>query len=83
VTTGAPVVINATIFDNTGTQIGLQAIAMPPNGHIAFISAERFPVTAGRRGLIQFQNTAGGTIAAVGLRFSPSGSFTSVPVAAQ
>lgn len=78
--TSQAVVVNATIRDDNGAQIGLQAVALPAMGHSSFAVADRFSMTSGRRGIIEFQNTAGGAIAGVGLRFSPFGSFTSVPV---
>jgi hypothetical protein len=74
------VIINATIRDENGTQIGLQAVALPAMGHTSFAVADRFSITSGRRGIIEFQNTAGGAVTGLGLRFSPFGSFTSVPI---
>ena len=76
--TAEAVIINATIRDDNGAQIGLQAVALPAMGHTSFAVADRFSVTGGRRGIIEFQNTAGGSIAGLGLRFSPFGSFTSI-----
>jgi len=74
------VIINATIRDDNGAQIGLQAVALPAMGHTSFAVADRFSVTNSRRGIIELQNTAGGAITGLGLRFSPFGSFTSVPI---
>jgi hypothetical protein len=78
--TAEAVIINATIRDDNGTQIGLQAVALPAMGHTSFAVADRFSMTSGRRGIIEFQNTAGGAITGLGLRFSAFGSFTSIPV---
>ena len=78
--TNQAVIVNATIRDDNGAQIGLQAVALPAMGHTSFAVAARFSMTNGRRGIIEFQNTAGGAITGLGLRFSPFGSFTSVPV---
>jgi hypothetical protein len=36
-------------------------------------------VSAGKRGIVQFQSVPGGVIAGLELRFSPFGTFTSVP----
>jgi hypothetical protein len=74
------VIVNATIRDDNGAQLGLQAVALPAMGHTSFAVADRFSMTSGRRGIIEFRNTAGGAVTALGLRFSPFGSFTSVPV---
>jgi hypothetical protein len=78
--TSDAVTINATIRDDSGAQIGLQPFAVPAMGHTSFALNDRLPVTSGRRGVVEFQTTAGAAIAGLGLRFSPSGSFTSVPV---
>lgn len=77
--TTAPVIVNAVIRDDNGTQIGLQAVVLSGKAHTAFFITDRFSVTSGRRGTIEFQNTAGGAVTGIGLRFNPSGSFTSVP----
>ena len=41
--------------------------------------AARYPVTAQRRGTVEFQTPAGGQISVLGLRFSPTSAFTTVP----
>jgi hypothetical protein len=74
------VIVNATIRDDNGAQIGLQAVALPALGHTSFAVVDRFSVTSGRRGIIELKNTAGGAITGLGLRFSSFGSFTSVPI---
>ena len=79
--TGDAVIVTATIRDDNGAQIGLQAVALPAMGHTSFEVADRFSVTSGRRGIIEFRNTAGGAVTGLGLRFSPFGSFTSIPPA--
>ncbi|MDP2998151.1 MAG: choice-of-anchor C family protein [Bryobacterales bacterium] len=80
-TTG-PATISFALRDENGAQLGVQSIALPGNGHTSFAVASRFPLAAGRRGIIEIQNTTGGAMAALGLRFSPFGSFTSIPVTA-
>ncbi len=67
----------ATIWDDSGNQLGTQFITIPGNGHTAFVLPNEFPLIAGKRGIVKFQNTGG--IAGIGLRFSPFGTFTSVP----
>lgn len=78
--TSAPAVINAAIFDNNGAQLALEAVTVPPMGHLAFFLPDRFASTVAKRGIVQFQNTSGGAVDAVGLRFSPLQTFTSVPI---
>jgi hypothetical protein len=40
--TNAAMIINATINDDNGAQIGLQAVALPAMGHTSFVIADRF-----------------------------------------
>jgi hypothetical protein len=70
--------VTATIFDSTGTQLGVQTIALPANGHLSNLIPTLFPATTGLQGIVQFQNSAG-NLAGIGLRASPQGTFTSVP----
>ena len=70
--------INATIWDDSGNQLGVQSISVAGTGHTAFVLTDQIPVAAGKRGIIQFQNPSGG-VSGLGLRFSPAGPFTDVP----
>lgn len=72
--------ISATIWDANGSQIGAQSINLSGDGHGGYIVPNVFTVTAGQRGTIEFQNMSGGGLAGIGLRFSPFGTFTSVPI---
>jgi len=71
--------ITATIWDDTGSQLGSQTIAVVGSGHTSFVLPDLLPLTAGKRGILQFQNTSGGSLTVLGLRFSSFGTFTSVP----
>ena len=48
------------------------------SGHAAFFTGSQFPESGNKLGVIQFQSSGG--LTGVGLRYSPSGSFTSVPI---
>ena len=52
-------------------------------GHTSFNLTDRFPVTAQRRGTVEFQTPAGGGISVLGLRFNPAGAFSTIPVLAK
>jgi hypothetical protein len=69
----------AIVLDQNGVQLETTQIPVPALGHTSFFLTERFSQSANRVGIIQFQNPSGG-ITGVGLRFSPSASFTSVPI---
>lgn len=84
--------ITATVWDQYGNQIltqqpiKLSKTDPSGNGHDAFMLTDRLSVTAGTRGIVQFQSNAltptgpVGQLAGLGLRASPSGSFTSLPI---
>ena len=72
--------ISATIWDANGSQIGTESINLSGDGHGGYVVPTVFTVTAGQRGTIQFENMSGGGLAGIGLRFSPFGTFTSVPI---
>jgi len=76
--TSAPVTVTATIWDRSGSQIGTQSFVMLANGHTAFDLATQWTATDNQQGIIAFQSSGGG-LTGLGLRFSPFGTFTSVP----
>ena len=77
--TTTPTTITATLYDSTGMQLGVQSLTLPAAGHTSFLLPSQFPATAGLQGMVQLQSSAG-NLAGVGLRASPQGTFTSVPV---
>jgi len=70
--------ITATLFDQNGAQVGSTPVSLPPFGHTALFLDQLLASSQNQLGLVQFQST--GPITGVGLRFSPSGSFTSIPI---
>jgi hypothetical protein len=69
--------VTVTMWDDLGNQLGTQNLSIAGSGHAAFVLPNQFPLTSGKRGILRFQATGG--IAGLGLRFSPFGTFTSVP----
>jgi len=69
--------VTATVWDEEGNQLITQNLAIIGNGHMSFVLPNQLLLTAGKRGIVQFQNSGG--LAGLGLRFSPFGTFTSVP----
>jgi hypothetical protein len=53
--------------------------SVPPQGHMAFVLAQQFPVIAGHSGLAEFYSAAG-NFSMIALRFNPTQSFTAAPV---
>ncbi len=53
---------------------------MDANGHLSFVLSLQYPVTAGKRGTIEFDAPAGGQISAMGMRFTaPNNALTTIP----
>ena len=75
----AAAALTATIWDDNGNRMGTQVIPLAGSGHASFALPDQLPLTVGRRGILQLQSPASEGIAALGLRFSPSSSFTSIP----
>jgi hypothetical protein len=75
----APASIGVTIWDEHWTQLGLEQLTIPASGHASFLLEGRFPVTAGKRGIIEFRAGSEGKVAGLGLRFHPDGSFFMIP----
>jgi hypothetical protein len=65
------------IFDEAGIKLGGEMIRLTAGQREAFTLPQRFPVTAGRRGTIAPKASLE-SLSALGLRFSPGGSFASV-----
>lgn len=64
------------IRNSTGERLVLDQITLQPRQKIVFSLTERFPAAAGQRGSIELTSSPG-TFAALGLRFNPTGAFTS------
>lgn len=71
--------ITATVWDDAGIQVASQVLAVAAGGHSSFFLSDLLPPTVAKRGIVKFQSTSGGSVAGLGLRFSPFSTFTSVP----
>ena len=82
--------IPITIRDDTGAQISTPGatISLAGHGHTSFVLSDPvqgFPVTANRRGTIEFDTPSGGQISVLGIRTTPLGNgntFTTIPALA-
>ena len=77
-------IIPVVIRDDTGVQISAPGATIPlgGNGHTAFVLSDPvqgFPVTANKRGTIEFDTPTGGQISVLGIRFTPLGPATRSP----
>ena len=78
-----PANIAVVIRDDTGAQIGTGSLALAGSGHTSFVLSTQFPVTANKRGTVEFDTPPGGQISALGIRFTPPNFvMTTIPVLA-
>ena len=75
----APVVVTASISDEGGRSFGTATISIAANGHTELFIPQEFPLSAGKRGILKLQASAGATISAVALRLNRFGAIVSLP----
>jgi len=76
--------IPVVIRDDTGTQIGTDTITLPANGHSSFtLVVDKFAMTNGIRGTLEFDAPAGSQISALGIRIPQAHTFTTLPALAK
>ncbi len=80
--TATPANIPVLIRNNTGAQIGSGTISLAAKGHASFVLSDRFANAANQTATIEVDTPANGQISVLGLRFPPSGRFTTIPVIA-
>jgi hypothetical protein len=81
-TAAVPVVVR----DDTGAMLAQSQIRLAGYGHTSFMldnAALGFPITAGKRGTVEFQTPSGGRIGALGIRATATGAITTIPVLAK
>jgi hypothetical protein len=69
--------------DDTGASLGTAAINLAARGHTSFILATSYAFVAGKRGTVEFDTPAGAQISVLGLRATPTGAVTTIPVLAK
>lgn len=65
--------------DERGITLGTGRVNLAPGGHDAFDAAVRFGFLSGRKGTLEVSSSAP-LVSVIGLRFNPTGSFTTIPV---
>jgi hypothetical protein len=66
--------VTVTIRDQAGATLATDTLNVAEDEKTVFVLASKYPVTAGKYGSVEIQ---GDGVAVMGLRFNPSGSFTS------
>jgi hypothetical protein len=69
--------------DDTGASLGTSTLSLAANGHTSFVLTDNYAFAAGKRGTVEFDVPAGLQISALGLRSTPTGAITTIPVLAQ
>ncbi|GIU77578.1 MAG: hypothetical protein KatS3mg005_0816 [Bryobacteraceae bacterium] len=75
-----PLELDVEIYGEDGKLVQKYRERLDPGGHAAFQTAERWPATAERAGLIRIRRVGNWDFTALGLLFNPSRSVTTVPV---
>lgn len=79
-TTTQTVTVTANLIDQNGQPLDSTFITLPPQGHQAFVLTSLFSKAAAHYGTVRFVPGSGQQIGVVGIRYAPSGAFTSIPV---
>ena len=79
-----PASVPVIVRDDAGNQIATDTLSFAANGHLAFVlGVDKYPVTANKRGTIEFVTPANGQIGALGIRTPPTLTFTTLPALAK
>jgi len=82
--TNQAVSVPVVLRDDTGASLGTAAaISLAAYGHTSFMLASTYSATAGKRGTLELDTPPGGQIGAIGIRATPGGAITSIPVIAK
>lgn len=77
--TGTAVNVPISIKDDAGATLVNATITLAPYGHSSFVITDRYPLAAGKRGVIEFTTPQGGQISPIGIRASAGGAYTTIP----
>ena len=74
-----PVTVAFLLRDQNGVQFDSGTVSLSANGHTSFLLLERFPSSMNKRGTLQVGKSQGSTLGLIGLSFTKSGAFTTIP----
>jgi len=66
--------------DDTGASLGTATIHLAAHGHTSFMLTDSYTPAADKRGTVEFDRPAGTQISVLGLRATPTGALTTIPV---
>lgn len=73
--------IPVTIRDDQANKIYTGTIALAAHGHTSYLLPSQYAATANIRGMVELDTPSGGQITVMGLRFNPTGAFSTLPPA--
>jgi phosphatidylethanolamine-binding protein (PEBP) family uncharacterized protein len=71
--------ITANVYDDQGNSLGSGLVSLAGRGQQVFMLPDKFPITAGKRGMVQFVVPTSGPISMIGIRTSGT-TLTTVPI---
>jgi hypothetical protein len=77
---GQAATVAVVLRDDIGTTLEETTISLSARGHTAFVLYPTYASTKNRRGTVEFDTPLGGQITALGILYTPTGAFTSIPV---
>ncbi len=75
--------VRAALRDSSGASLGTEIINLPAHGHTSFVLASAYASVAGKQGSVEFDVPGGGAVSVLGLRATPGGALTTIPVLAK
>jgi pimeloyl-ACP methyl ester carboxylesterase len=78
-----PANVPIVLHDDTGASLGTATVSLAPKGHTSFMLTGSYASVAGKRGTVEFDSPGGAQISVLGLRATPAGAVTTIPVLAK
>ena len=75
--------VGIVIRDDDGTVLLTGSITLPAQGHSSFDLATNYPISSQHSGTVEFDTPPNGQFSVLGLRFNPTGAFSSIPAVAR
>jgi hypothetical protein len=75
-----PATVTVNLRDDTGNMLQSGAITLAARGHVSFVLPDVYALATGKRGTVEFVTPAGGRISVIGVRATPGGTLTTIPV---
>ena len=81
--TNHALIVPVAVRDDAGSLLVTAVINLAANGHTSFLLTDNYPASKSKRGTVEFVTPPGTQISVLGLRATPGGAVTTVPVLAK